>query len=63
MTSYYILINKTKFSFTLNVILHSSITQDVLPERDFTGSDAKAAKTNTFLYLTKDYHTLLAQTV
>ena len=47
--------NKRKMSFNLNVIVHPSITQDFLLGRDFTGSDAKAAETNDYLYLTQSY--------
>ena len=50
-------LNKSKMSYPLNVVIHPSITQDFLLGRDFTGSDAKAAETNDFLYLTQDFNT------
>jgi len=39
-------------TYELNVLVHTSLSQDFLLGRDFTGSDAKAFETNDHLYLT-----------
>ena len=48
--------NKVKLAFELNVLVHSSLNQDFLLGRDFTGSEAKAFETNEHLYLTDQYN-------
>ena len=46
--------NNVNKSYELNVLVHSSLNQDCLLGRDFTGSNAKAFETNDHLYLTEE---------
>jgi hypothetical protein len=42
-------------AYQLNVLVHTSLSQDLLLGRDLTGSDAKSFKTNKHLYLTDSF--------
>ena len=47
--------NGIDISYELSILIHSSLSQDFLLGRDFTGSDAKAFETNEHLYLTNNF--------